>query len=301
MHRLIRLFLIASILVGISVTPPLAVAQPSRPTPPKLAVWLSRFRELDNDEILANLRQRQVGTVFLSVPRSLITQSSEKLQGFIAKSHAAGLEVHAMTLEDPLFVRRENHPKAQREIAALLSYCREHPETSFDGVHLDAEPHVLFQGKGARTPEDWSANEALMQQYVELLAQTSRQVRESSLKGRSHQPLRVSAAIAWWYNERAKDGNLPSGAARTLGKYLDFVVPMVYDGIGGSAADVSRRIDDELADVPTMIGVARKEYPSQEALDTAIRSLNEQYGQRPTFRGISIFEYSRWFGVPRRE
>lgn len=301
MQRLIRLLLTTAILGGLPGTPHSAVAQSSRPTSPKLAVWLYRFRELDNDEILANLRQRQVGTVFLSVPRSLITQSSEKLQAFIAKSHAAGLEVHAMTLEDPSFVRRENHPKAQREIAALLAYCREHPEAAFDGVHLDAEPHVLFQGKGARTPADWSANEALMKQYVELLAQTSRQVRESSLIGRAHQPVRLSAAVAWWYNERAKDGNLPSGAARTLGKYLDFAVPMVYDGIGGSAADVSRRIDDELADVPTMIGVARKEYPSQEALDSAIRTLNEQYGHRATFRGISIFEYSRWFGVPRRE
>jgi len=277
-----------------------AWAQAARPVSPKVAVWLYRFQDLDTDEVLTNLQGRSVGRVFLSVPRSLLTAPSDKLLAFISRAHAAGIEVHAMTLEDPSFVRQENHSKAQGEIDALLAFCREHPTASFDGIHLDAEPHVLFQGKGERTAGDWAANEALMKQYLALVEQTSRQVRTSGLQGFSRQPLRLSAAIAWWYNERAKDGSLPSGSARQLGKSLDFVVPMVYDGIGGSAADVIRRVDDELESVPTMVGVARKEYPTEEALQSAIGKLNERYGPNPNFQGISIFEYTRWFGVARK-
>jgi hypothetical protein len=75
---------------------------------------------------------------------------------------------------------------------------------------------------------------------------------------------------------------------------------MVYDGIGGTAADVIRRVDDELAEVPTMIGVARKEYPSADGLQAAIAKLNERYAQNPNFQGACVFEYSRWFEVPRK-
>jgi hypothetical protein len=301
MQRIRRLLLTAFLLA--TCGPHLgsgARAQAARPVAPKVAVWLYRFRDLDNDALLANLKARGVGRVFLSVPRSLLMQSVDKLQSFVAKAHAAGIEVHAMTLEDPSFVLQENHARASREIDALLAYCREHPAASFDGIHLDAEPHMLFQGKGERTAADWAANEALMKQYSALLEQTSRQVQERGLKGLSGQPLRLSAAIAWWYNERAKDGPLPSGSAKLLGKSLDFVVPMVYDGIGGSAADVIRRVDDELQAVPTVIGVARKEYPSEEALQSAIEKLNERYSASPNFQGVCVFEYHRWFGIPRK-
>jgi hypothetical protein len=107
------------------------------------------------------------------------------------------MEVHAMTLEDPSFVLQANHPKAQRELEGLLTYCREHPDAPFDDIHLDAEPHVLFQSKAERTAADWAANEALMKQYVALLEQTARRVRGSGLKSNSKQPLCLSAAIAW--------------------------------------------------------------------------------------------------------
>jgi hypothetical protein len=266
-----------------------------------LAVWLYRFRDLESEAVLADLQRRQVNRVFLSVPRTLLTESGGKLARFLSGAHRKGMEVHAMLLEDPSFVLRENHPRAKRDVETLIAYCREHPAAAFDGVHLDAEPHVLFQGKGKRTDADWAANEALMQQYGELLAQTFRQVRESGLKGISNRPLSLSAAVAWWHNERAKDGHLPSGAVKTLTRYLDFVVPMVYDGIGGSAADVARRVDDELAEAPTLVGVARKEYPSDDALRTAISALNERYAASPNFRGVSVFEYARWAGVPRKE
>jgi hypothetical protein len=50
-----------------------------------------------------------------------------------------------------------------------------------------------------------------------------------------------------------------------------------------------------------MVGVARKEYPSDDALREAISALNQRYAASPNFRGVSVFEYGRWFGVPHEE
>ncbi|MCC2671675.1 MAG: hypothetical protein K0Q72_4146, partial [Armatimonadetes bacterium] len=136
-------------------------------------------------------------------------------------------------------------------------------------------------------------------QYLALVTRVSVQVKAGGLPLKAGRPFQLSAAVAWWYNERAKDGRLPSGAAAALGKHLDFIVPMVYDGIGGSAEDVIRRVSDELETTPTMIGLARKEFNSSAALQQTIRALDEKYRANPRYRGISIFEYDRWTQVSR--
>jgi hypothetical protein len=196
-------------------------------------------------------------------------------------------------------VRTEKQAQAAREINLVLNFCRANPDAAFDGIHLDAEPHVDFRGGENRTAEDWAFNEGLMKQYLALVTRVSVQVKAGGLPLKAGRPFQLSAAVAWWYNERAKDGRLPSGAAAALGKHLDFIVPMVYDGIGGSAEDVIRRVSDELETTPTMIGLARKEFNSSAAFQQTIRALDEKYRANPRYRGISIFEYDRWTQVSR--
>jgi hypothetical protein len=264
------------------------------------AVWLYRFPDQNTAAVVPALQQHGVRRVFLSVRSEWLERYAEKLRGFLRAAHRAGIEVDAMTLQDPSYVRAEKHPAAMGEIDRILAFCRAEPAAAFDGVHLDAEPHVLFRGGENRTADDWAFNEGLMKQYVELLAKASQKVRESGVTAASGRPLQLSAAVAWWYNERARDGRLPSGAAVLLGRHLDFVVPMVYDGIGGSSADVIRRVSDELTAVPTMIGLARKEFKRDEDLQQAIRALDEKYRDNPRYRGVSIFEYDRWLREPAK-
>jgi len=100
-----------------------------------------------------------------------------------------------------------------------------------------------------------------------------------------------SACIPWWSNEQADRGNLPSGDTWEIGKYVDIVIPLVYDGIGHTVDDIVLRVSDEIIERPTVVGINAKEFASYEELLSTIQNLDSFYANNSNYLGCSIFEY----------
>ena len=268
---------------------------------PTNAAWMYGFSEWDNATEVAYLSSMGINQVFLSVDSKKIdntqttppandtydTAYTAKLVDFITRANAQGISIHAMTLQDPDFTLTEKHADALERIDHILAYCDQNPDAAFDGIHIDTEPHALQAWKDA----DWTTDtrEQLMQQFVALAEQIRSDIDSWELS--SGVSLEFSAAVAWWYNERAAGGNLPSGDAALLAQSLDVLVPMVYGGIGGSAQDIINRSSDEIPEAATLVGIGATEFSTYSEILGAVNALRDEFGGRVNYLGTSVFKY----------
>ena len=131
-----------------------------------------------------------------------------------------------------------------------------------------------------------------MQQYLGLIERV-----RATLNG-SGVDLELSASIAWWYNEQATNGNLPSGDASLIAQRVEVLVPMVYDGIGDTVQSLISRSEDEIAKAPTLIGIGASEFPTYVDLLGAVESLNSHFADTVNYEGVSIYEYQSLRQLP---
>ncbi|MCA9838591.1 MAG: hypothetical protein KC422_16855 [Trueperaceae bacterium] len=216
-----------------------------------------------------------------------------ELASFIALAKRHKIEVHAMVLEDPGFSLAQEHSGALLTIRNIISFNQKHPDSSFFGLHIDTEPHKLELWKkrpGDDAPQTWEGRELLMQDYVLLLSQIRSYLNDFESR------LEFSGAIAWWYNERAQRGTLPSGSATVLSSYLDVLVPMVYfdtqvNDLSFAETTIFNRSIDELQSANTIIGINLDEFKSYSpaTLEQFIKNLNRRYETQTTYKGISLF------------
>ncbi len=268
-----------------------------------LSVWLYNFNDLDNNIILQNLKKHAVKKVFLSVNHAQLQDETstyfQKIKSFIISAHQNNISIHAMTLEDPIFSFEKYHSKAEEIIGIILNYCKKQQNSlaAFDGIHLDVEPHILPEW----TELDWGANEKIMQQYINLLKKTKSQITIQALPKpvTSQIKFELSSAIGWWYNEQAKAGNLPSGDAKILMAHLDFIVPMVYDGVGKSVSDIIQRVSDEIQEAPTMIGLDPKNFSTLKTLLASVEQLNNKhFYANKNYKYVCLFDYASLVALP---
>ena len=254
-------------------------------------VWMYHFPEFDNATEIKYLMELSVNQVFLSLDVRKIDstagtfdrQYTQKLVDFIQRAKAPEIQIHAMTLEEPIFTYEVHHPDGLALIEHALQYCRTHPHEVFAGIHIDTEPHALEEWKEAG--DDWTRRELLMAQYVQLLSKIRHALDKSDVD------LEFSASIAWWYNERADSGDLPSGDAVLLATYLDCLAPMVYDGIGGTAEEIIKSASDETAEAKTLIGMGVHEFDTYIDLMNVIKQVNHHFAEYENYQGVSIFKY----------
>jgi hypothetical protein len=256
-------------------------------------VWLYRFPEVVKDapnEVVANLQRLKIDTVFLSVTRQWLTKYPAEIKRFIGAAHLKAIEVHAMTLESSRFI--ENQEDASQRIAQVLDFCNAHLTLGFDGIHLDTEAHSHKRwketsGMDDKSREKWKAREDLMRQYLGLIKKVARQINGGNLSP----PLQFSSTVGWYYDGRARNGDLPSGAAAILSEYFDFLVPMVYDGRGRSGRDIIGCAKSTVKAAPTMVGLAAKEFRTYSELMDAVDEVEAYFQPSDNFRGICIFKY----------
>jgi hypothetical protein len=104
--------------------------------------------------------------------------------------------------------------------------------------------------------------------------------------------------VGWWYQRRAVDGSYPALDLPSLARGHAGLLPMVYGGIGGSAADLQAKAADSLAAAPTLIGVGAVEYASWAALRTAIEDCDEELAAASAYRGIVVYESAALQALP---
>jgi len=255
---------------------------------------------LDRNAVLAGLASMEINQIFLSLGGMLAHQQldpsnvnhdaeyASAMQEFISRANGLGIAVHAMTLEDPSFSFTTTRPQALTLIDHIVSFCNAGPGPPFSGIHVDTEPH----DPRAWQSEDLAQLEPIMQQYLSLLERV-----RSSLDNRGV-PLELSASIAWWYNDQARNGNLPSGDAATIARQVEVLVPMVYDGIGETVQSLISRSEDEIDKARTIIGIGASEFQSYAHLSGAIDSLNEHFAGMPNYEGVSIYDYQTLRQLP---
>lgn len=249
------------------------------------AVWMYNFDELDNDDIIDDLDDLDINLVLLSVEgRSIAEESSDydndytdKLADFIAEAHENNIEVHAMTLQDPVFATFEKHESAVELIEYFISYNNQNDE-KLDGIHLDTEPHALDEWKIGSDEE----REEIMKDYIIMVDLVSDELRGTDLE--------LSEAVTWWYNEK-DDDYMPSGDSSLHERYVDFIVIMCYGGIGSSADDVIWRVEDEIDEVDTIVGISVNELGDADEVDDAIEEIDDEFSREDNYLGTAIFKY----------
>jgi hypothetical protein len=265
------------------------------------SVWMCNFQKAAvRAAALVGWKARGVRRVFLSLPKTWKASFGSELPEIVGDAHDAGIEVHAMTLEDADFLIKYRDSVGET-LAPILKYCDNHSEASFDGVHLDVEPHAHKDwhiGENL-TEAQRASNDALLARMLEVFHEVRDRVDAKGLPtGWSGQPFQVSAAVAWWAP------HYPSGqAANLVGHGLDFVVPMIYDGAGPTVALVKTRAQLLMGGAPTVVGIGAGELkqtppdPGRTPFETALRRLEAELpgtGAGANYRGLSAYRYQDW-------
>ena len=254
------------------------------------AVYLYKFEDWKNEDRISELSKLGINDVFLSIyaknlPGEVYYSSdyTQKLIDFIVKAYAKNIYVHLMSIQTYDSGKTENHADALERIKSVINFCKTIPETPCKGINIDIEPHALDEWKNANEFND-GVRENLMKQFVELLSKIN-----SLIKGSDGLPsLQFSADIGWWWNEKFKDGLLPSGDINILARYLDFVAPMAYS----TAVDILEQAGDEITAMPTMIAIQVDNFSSYNDVIKEIESLNSKFKDNDNYLGVVIFKFA---------
>ena len=271
-------------------------------TAPQHAVWLYGFDDatFDNSATLELLQRMSISRVHLSLGgvashRAIDPNSggfdgayTARLDDFITRAAADGIVVHAMSLEDPGFTRPSSHAFGQGLVENILAYNTNHPAASFAGLHINVEPYTPAVWTGHTLP-DYAQLDGLVQDFGALLGLLRDDLDEH--QANTGQDLEFSATVAWWFNEQAALGNVPSADAVLLAEHVDTLVPLVFDGVGATATAIAERSRDELAEAQTLIGIGAAEIGSWEDRLDVLAALDEEFSSNPSYVGTSTFHY----------
>lgn len=263
------------------------------------SVWMYGFENgFDNATEVGYLSSMGINQVYLSIGsvavHRMIDDSSgsydasytNNLADFISRSNNAGISVHAMTLEDPFFTDTNNHSFGSGLIDNILSYNSRNANAAFDGIHINVEAH---------NPLVWQSgtlNElnVLLAGYNILTSSIYDQI--NTFEAAVGQNIIFSGSVAWWYNENAYSGVLPNGYATLLSQNLDVLIPLVFDGVGGSLIDIVNKSGDEISAAPTIIGIGTHEFATYGDVMGVRTGLDATFSGYPNYLGTAIFDYN---------
>ncbi|MHA1372380.1 MAG: hypothetical protein ACTSRA_21990 [Promethearchaeota archaeon] len=303
-----RILLVATIITCCGIIAPVIVyftldyyhLIPHKPSTEKpIGVWCYDLYNQAPDDILVNLEDLDLDFIFLSVDSRAIDDRQEKFNEsymekvltFLSLCDKREISVHAMILEDPAFVDVQNHESALNSIDSILHF-NENNDVRFKGVHIDTEPHVNIRWASA---SNWSQRNEVFQDWLSLLGKIRQYVdvnyfNTSDLDNKSGiDDFEFSAAIGHWYHDRSETGDLAGGSAAELHDFLDFIVPMVYDGIGRTAAEIIDAVEPEMSQAPVVIGVGGSEFESNEDMMDVLDTVTAYFESNANFLGTCIF------------
>ncbi len=273
-------------------------------------LWMYEFdTKSDNATLIQNLGTMKMSNVYVSVNPELLYPSGKlKSQNFTAsfisfldKAKAANVKVHVMLLETNTYLFTQNHEIALSKVKSFIDFCNASSAYLLNpicGIHIDVEPHALPEWQNTNS---WETKDLLVKQYVTLLQKVYTLMKSSTLPIKSTlAKLDVSAAIAAFYDVKAKQNLLPSGSSENLKKYLDVLVPMAYlePAAAGTLSTAQKielikiNISGEMAASSTVIGLNADDYDSFSNIKDVYCQLNDYYKTSPNYKGICFFRYA---------
>ncbi len=210
---------------------------------------------------------------------------------FLTMANASRIAVHMMVLEDPVFALPEYHTDAVNRLNRVLAWCaaQQRAGRPVAGLHLDTEPHGLPGWAGW----SWRERERVMSGYLQLLGKARLAIDTHNRS--TNATLRLSVATAWWWNEQAAEGNLPSADASKVARHTHFIVPMVYGDEPRPGTDLSflvARSADEVRKAATLVGIAAWDFRGKAGLDAIRRQLDaHQWPVARNYLGTSVYSF----------
>jgi len=192
-----------------------------------------------------------------------------------------GIAVHIMCLEDTVYI--DNPVSAYNEISEILKFVNKN-KLDIQGIHTDCEPHGRDDWKNASTTE----RNVIFNNYLKVIEYGRKAINEFRPE------TAYSGAVAWWYSQKAKNGELKYGRGYDLVKKsrFDFIIPMIYDGAGGTVNKVVSRSNDYINDgAATVIGIAVKDYEYSKFNDIVneIKAIRNNSTNSKYFNGFSVY------------
>jgi len=158
----------------------------------KLAPRLDRF-----ETIFTVSRKAGIRRLFLAVSKQVLEKPAS-LRAFLTRTHATGLEAHAVVSENTwaLEANREAGLTRIRRILALNQSLKK--KARFAGIHLDVEVHALERFKSAKrvwrhNPEALDTIRGLLKQWLAWIDAVVNVVRRESPS------IEVSVAVPHWF------------------------------------------------------------------------------------------------------
>ena len=195
------------------------------------------------------------------------------------------ISVHFMTLENPKYL---DNPEIVYDIIKDIIIYVKNNSLDIQGIHIDVEPHAKDEWKNG----DSEIRTKIFKNYTKILENCRKAIND-------YMPnLTFSAAVAWFYSSKTKKNEIMDGRGYELvnKKRLDFIVPMIYSGAGGSFENIMKHTNDYIEDkANTVIGIAVRDY--NNSLNDMINKIYENRKNLSYFYGISIFAnhyYSDW-------
>lgn len=216
---------------------------------------------------------------FIFITTNIKTQKGKNLLKenslFLNKNN---ISIHLMCLEDTFYI--DEPKKAYEEISEILKYVNEE-KINIKGIHIDCEPHAREDWKNGTNDKK---NE-IFNNYLKVIEYGRKAINEFKPN------ITYSGAVAWWYSNKVKNKELNFGRGFDLVNKdrFDFIVPMIYDGAGGSVKKVIERSNDYFNDnVGVVIGISVKDY-DYLIFNNVIEEIKNIRASNQFFYGISIF------------
>jgi len=231
---------------------------------------------------------------------------SDRAAAFSAAFHKYGLKVYALKYDGAEAFASESYVK--KSARTVLDYNQSvKPESRFDAVIADLEPHILKKGR-SYLPKDlkdyWDekgygpgkSNDQLVKQALSILT-----LAKQELNG-----LEISEALGFFFESRYQKGELPSASINNFLEPCAFVTIMAYANkpekifrMAEAQLKNSKRPGSVAICLKTSVGTMNDDGIESslqpqgwdkmiEAADHVTKAA-EKY---PSFRGIDFFEYA---------
>lgn len=265
-------------------------------------LWEAEKLEGNQDTIIANLRNKNVDTVFLQYNPLIDT---ELYRSFVSKASARNIEVHALE-GDPRWVSTQTSAVdrwiLQEDFVGWLTDYQENsaPNERFTGLHIDLEPHVAPSWDTDR--EETLANFQMSMEYMTETAQ------ELNL------PLAID--IPFWFSEINYD-NIYYGSGNLFNWLVNMPIDeyaiMAFRDTAQGPNAINTLIAAEflrLEGTNKKISISVETQNMGEAEDfltfyeegeaymfEELAKVAERYGESPNFNGFNIHYYNSWMNM----
>ena len=208
-------------------------------------------------------------------------EDRERLISNVLAFRKQNIAVHLMCLESTSYI--DNPISAYKEIAGILKFVNEH-NLDIQGIHTDCEPHAREDWKKA-SPEE---KNKIFENYLKVIEYGRKAINELRPK------TAYSGAVAWWYARLSMNNELQNGRGYDLvnEERFDFIMPMIYDGAGGSVEDLVDKSRDYIMDgAATVIGIAVNDYDYGKFYEVInkIKQIRCESSNSDYFNGFSVF------------